>query len=239
MNEIVKGHIDINTVVGNSVFIEHKGKKILLKPDSELEMKELSANRPQIDDGDIISTGSRCLISINSTGYNDKSEKYMNSSMLMILPNSKVRIRTKNYEEKIGRNNIRSNVIVKIELMQGLFGVNTTEELETPNTLFEHGKTPNHLLNGNETGYMLIDVLSSSETHIHHMTFDDKAGLFVVCKQSGAKFEAAKKITGAGKNFQKEVIVSGGAIYCIPLTKFEGRSATLRSYTFTLLNPNV
>ncbi|MFA5108900.1 MAG: hypothetical protein WC492_05235 [Candidatus Micrarchaeia archaeon] len=121
--------------------------------------------------------------------------------------------------------------------MQGLFGVNTTEELETPNTLFEHGKTPNHLLNGNETGYMLIDVISSSETHIHHMTFDDKAGLFVVCKQSGARFEAAKKITGAGKNFQKEVIVSGGAIYSIPLTKFEGRSATLRSHIFTLLNP--
>ncbi|MFA5108899.1 MAG: hypothetical protein WC492_05230 [Candidatus Micrarchaeia archaeon] len=100
MNEIVKGHIDINTVVGNSVFIERKGKKIPLKPDSELEMKELSANRPQIEDGDTISTGSRCLISINSTGYNDKSEKYMNSAMLMVLSNSKVRIHTKKSEEK-------------------------------------------------------------------------------------------------------------------------------------------
>lgn len=240
MGEIITGHTNIGTVVGNSVFIERKGKKIRLTPDSELEAKELGANRPIIEDGDIISTGANCLISINSSGYNDRAKKYANSSILLILPKTKVLLNIAFWEKKSKNDRESSNIITKISLLEGLIGVETTEELETPNAKFEHAKTPSGILSGNGTGYMIIEALPKDETHIYHLTFDDKAGLFVICKKSGAKFEVAKKILGgAGKNFQKDIVVSGGTIYSIPLTQFCERSTKIRSYAFTFLNPSL
>ncbi|VVB56497.1 Uncharacterised protein [uncultured archaeon] len=235
MDEISEGSISWGEVIGPGVRMRRGGKLLPpLIPNRELKFSDLQKNRPILEDGDSILTGPGSMTSLSASGYEDRTKKLPASTMLSIFPNSELKLGVGGYEYTAKNEHRVCRTITRVELVRGIFAVDTTGELLTPRAEFRH-PLEGRYASDRSTGFLSIEALADGSTYFYTHTFCTYGGLDVAARKGGRHFMVVppRDPKRDVPVFQKEGAVMAEGIYVKPFTQTDERMQKIAKYALT------
>jgi hypothetical protein len=135
MYEVETQGVQFTNILGGGVLIKRLGKSITLLPNKSVNMSDLKSRK--LMDNDIITLSAKTFATLaDSTNYPDPY------TMMTILPNSEFKIRIKPWEVINKEKDERTSgfKITEIELIKGIFKINTGSIVKAKNASFSFPK---------------------------------------------------------------------------------------------------